>query len=349
MAPLYRPDHEIIGVVLTLQDDTLSRSWSAWSDLGPGVEPDAVLEHLDRGVFVVNDRWRITAFNRRAQEITGYTQDEAVGPLCWEIFQADHCKRGCFLRATLEDGATRRKQNVRIRTKKGESLDLLVSTSPIKSKREAIVGGVETFQSLGLALMEKEEAPAIPGEVEVIGASPVMKRLLAMLPDVAASEATVILEGESGTGKDLFAQAIHLHSPRAKGPFVAFSCSALVESLIESELFGHVRGAFTGAVSHKVGRFELARGGTLFLDEYRGSETRNPGQTSSGPGNQSLRAGGEHHHHSPGGPADCCHQPQSGPGGAPGPLSAWTSSTACAPCLLLSPLCGSAKRISPSW
>ena len=267
VAPLYRPDHEIMGVVLTFHDDTLTRSWSAWSDLGSGVEPDAVVEHLDRGVFVVNDRWRITAFNRRAQEITGFTQEEAMGRFCWEVFQADRCKRGCFLRATLEDGATRRNQNVRIQTKSGQHLDLLVSTAPIKNKREAIVGGVETFQSLGLALIEEEKAPAIPGEVEIIGTSPAMKRLLAMLPDVAASEATVILEGESGTGKDLFAQAIHLKSPRAKGPFVAFSCSALVETLIESELFGHVRGAFTGAVSHKVGRFELAKGGTLFLDE----------------------------------------------------------------------------------
>jgi|UniRef100_A0A7V6DPL1 PAS domain S-box-containing protein len=267
VAPLHGPANEIMGVVLTFHDDTLSRSWSAWSDFGPGVEPDAFFEHLDRGVFVVNDRWRITAFNRRAREITGFTREEAVGRFCWEVFQADRCKRGCFLRATLEDGASRRNQNVRIYTKSGEPLDLLVSTAAVKNKRQAIVGGVETFQSLGLALVEEEKPPVIPGDVEIIGLSSPMKRLLAMLPDVAASEATVVLEGESGTGKDLFARAIHLKSRRAKGPFVAFNCSALVETLIESELFGHVRGAFTGAVSHKVGRFELARGGTLFLDE----------------------------------------------------------------------------------
>ncbi len=267
VAPLYNPDNEITGVVLTFHDDTLPRASSAWSDFGLGVTPDAVFEHLDRGVFVVNDRWRITAFNQRAQEITGFTPEEAVGRFCWEIFQADRCKRGCFLRATLEDGATRQDQSVRILTKAGEPVNLLVSTAPIRNKRDAIVGGVETFQSLGLALIEAEEAPSIPGEVEIIGQSPAMKRLLQMLPDVAASDATIVLEGESGTGKDLFAQAIHLKSPRARGPFVALSCSTLVETLIESELFGHVKGAFTGAVSHKVGRFELARGGTLFLDE----------------------------------------------------------------------------------
>jgi PAS domain S-box-containing protein len=196
VAPLYGPDQQTMGVVLTFHDDTLSRSWSAWSNLGPGVEPDAIFEYLDRGVFVVNDRWRITAFNQRAREITGFTQEEAVGRFCWEVFQADHCKRGCFLRATLEDGATRRNQNVRIVTKTGKPLDLLVSTAPIKNKRAAIVGGVETFQSLGLALMEEKEIPAVPGDVEIIGASPAMKRLLAMLPDVAAAEASVVLEGQ---------------------------------------------------------------------------------------------------------------------------------------------------------
>ena len=267
VAPLYNPDNEIVGAVLAFHDDTLTRAWSAWSNFGLGVTPDAVFEHLDRGFFVVNDRWRITAFNQKAQEITGFTAEEAVGRHCWEVFQADRCKRGCFLRATLEDGATRRDQTVRVLTKDGQWVNLLVSTAPIRNKRDAIVGGVEIFQSLGVALFEEEKAPPIPGEVEIIAESPAMKRLLGMLPDVAASEATVVLEGESGTGKDLFAQAIHLKSPRAKGPFVAFSCSALVETLLESELFGHVKGAFTGAISHKVGRFELAQGGTLFLDE----------------------------------------------------------------------------------
>ena len=264
VAPLYGPDQKITGVVLMLHDDPLSR---AGSDLGLGVPTEALFEHLDRGVFVVNERWRVTAFNQRAQEITGFTPEEAVGRFCWEVFQAEQCKRGCFLRATLEDGATRQDQRVRVLTKAGERLDLLVSTAPIKNKRGAIIGGVETFQPLGLAFIEAPEAPAPPGEVEIIGRSAAMKRLLEMLPDVAASDATVLLEGESGTGKDLFAQAIHLKSPRARGPFVAFSCSSLVETLIESELFGHVKGAFTGAVAHKTGRFELARGGTLFLDE----------------------------------------------------------------------------------
>jgi PAS domain S-box-containing protein len=266
LSPLYSPGRKISGGVLTFHDEALTLAGSTWSNFGLGVEPEAVFENLDRGLFIVDQRWRIRAFNKKAQEITGYPKEEAVGRLCWEVFQADRCQRGCFLRATLEDGARRTDQNVSIINKAGERLQLLVSTAPIRNKREAIIGGVETFQSLGVATV-KDQARVAPGEVEIIGRSPAMKRLLEMLPQVAAAEAAVVLEGESGTGKDLLARAIHLQSPRAQGPFVACSCSALVETLIESELFGHVKGAFTGAIRDKAGRFEMAKGGTIFLDE----------------------------------------------------------------------------------
>ena len=267
ISPLYSQDRKIIGAVLAFHDGTPAKSWPAGPDFGLGIEPDAVFDNLDRGLFIVNERRIITAFNRTAQEITGFSPEEVLGRYCWEVLQGDRCKTGCALKASLEDGVTRKDQDVRIRNKAGRWLNLLISTAPIRNKRDAIVGGVETFQCLGLALPRRQTRPPIYGEVEIIGKSPTMLKLRDMLPDVAASEATVVIEGESGTGKDLFAQAIHQKSPRAQDPFVAFNCSALVETLIESELFGHVKGAFTGAVNNKVGRFELAKGGTLFLDE----------------------------------------------------------------------------------
>ena len=268
VTPLYSQNREIIGVILTFHDDLLTRASSVWSsNFGLEVEAEAVFEDLERGLFIVDERRRITGFNRRAQEITGFPKEEALGRHCWEVLQGDRCQESCFLRATLEDGAPRVDQGLRILNKVGERLSLLVSTAPIKNKRGVVVGAVETFQSLGPALLPEEEPAPVPGEVEIIGQTPAIRKLLKMLPDVAASSASVVLEGESGTGKDLFARAIHQKSPRAQGPFVAFSCSALVETLIESELFGHVKGAFTGAIRDKVGRFELAQKGTLFLDE----------------------------------------------------------------------------------
>lgn len=264
LAPLCHQHQEAMGAVLTFHQEVMERSWP---ECGLGAPADAVLESLDQGLFIVNQRRAILAFNRRAQEITGFGRDEVLGRYCWEILQADCCKSNCFLQATLEDGVSRLNQAVRIRHKGGRWLKLRISTTAIKNHRDAIVGGLETFSSLEAAHPHGEEAPPLPPRLEIIGQSPAMRRLLNLLPDVAASDATVILEGESGTGKDLLAQAIHRQSPRARGPFVAFSCSALVESLIESELFGHVKGAFTGAIAHKVGRFELAQGGTLFLDE----------------------------------------------------------------------------------
>lgn len=268
VAPLYDQEDRIIGAILTFRDTTTARAWTAWANGGLGIEVDALFENLAEGVFTINNRWRITGFNQRAQEITGFKREEVLGRNCWDVFKSDRCHTDCPLKATLEDGITRTDQDVRMLIKGGRRLSILVNTAVIKNKRDLAVGAVEFFRPLvPLSQTLGADMTAPPRKVELIGQSPALSKLLQLLPDIAASEATVVLEGESGTGKDLFAQAIHYQSPRAQGPFVAFSCSALVETLIETELFGHVKGAFTGAIAGKVGRFELAKGGTLFLDE----------------------------------------------------------------------------------
>jgi len=267
VAPLYSQEDRIIGAVLTFRDNTLIRAWSTWSGDGLDIDPGAVFENFAGGIFTVNSRWRLTGFNKMAQEITGFKREEVLGHYCWDIFKADRCKAGCFLKATLEDGVTRTDQDVHIVNKGGRRLTIFVSSSAIKNHRGMIVGAVQTFKPLSRVQVSGADLPPPPKEVEIIGQNPALRQLLDLLPDVAASEASVVLEGESGTGKDLLALAIHRQSPWGRGPFVAFNCSALVETLIESELFGHVKGAFTGAINHKVGRLELAKGGTLFLDE----------------------------------------------------------------------------------
>ena len=268
VTPLFDGDDRIIGLILTFRDNAPGSRRSMMPDRSVGVEYDTLFENLAEGVFSINTRWRITSFNMRAQELTGFKREEVLGRHCWDVFKSDLCKSACPLKVTLDTGVTHVDQDVRIVAKHGRRIPILVNTSVLRDKRDVVIGAVETFRPLS-PLVEGAESPALSprGRAEIIGSGPALSRLLQMLPDVAASDASVILEGESGTGKELFARAIHAQSPRASGPFVAVNCSALAETLLESELFGHEKAAFTGATSSKVGRFELARAGTLFLDE----------------------------------------------------------------------------------
>ena len=268
VTPLYDGEERIIGLILTFRDMTTGSTRPAVSDRMIGVEYDTLFENLAEGVFSINTRWRITSFNFRAQEITGFKREEVLGRHCWDVFKSDLCKSACPLKVTLETGVTHVDQDVRILAKHGRRLSILVNTAVMRDRRDNVVGAVETFRPLSLPAEGMERLTSLSrGQEEIIGSGPALSRLLEMLPDVAASDASVILEGESGTGKELFARAIHTRSPRASGPFVAVNCSALAETLLESELFGHEKAAFTGATSSRVGRFELARAGTLFLDE----------------------------------------------------------------------------------
>jgi PAS domain S-box-containing protein len=266
--PLYAEDNKIIGAVLTFRDNELRGHLSDKTSQSQLIGYDTLFEQLAEGVFTINNRWRITSFNRQAQEITGFTREEVLGKNCWDIFRSDLCRSSCPLKITMETGIVRMDQDVRIAAKGGQQRSILVNTSVIKNNRGLVVGAVETFRPLTLTGTSKEDKWGSQNYMgEIIGDSRVLKRILQLVPDVAASDATVIIEGESGTGKELVAKAIHQQSPRSKGPFIPVNCSALAETLLESELFGHVKGAFTGAVNSRVGRFELAKGGTLFLDE----------------------------------------------------------------------------------
>ncbi len=268
MDPLYADGDEILGVLITLRDHTPAGTVTPRDLRSPVWEYDTLFENLAEGVFTISNRWRITGFNQRAQEITGFKREEVLGRNCWDIFRSDLCRSNCPLKFTMETGVVRMDQDVRIVDRGGHKQSILVNTSVLKNRRGLVIGAVETFRPI--ARLEESEAEGVSvGEqpAQIVGQSPELNKVLSMIHDVAASEATVMIEGESGTGKELIAKAIHVRGPRSKGPFVAVNCSALAETLLESELFGHVKAAFTGAVSNKVGRFELAKSGTLFLDE----------------------------------------------------------------------------------
>jgi PAS domain S-box-containing protein len=262
--PLYNEENSVTGTVITLErrgDEALSQALKFL-----GLSHNEIMDQLPEGVFVVNTRWQVSFFNHTAQEITGYSQAEALGKFCWDIFRSDLCHKKCPMRITMSTGQALRDQEVEILTKSGEKKLILVNTAQIKKPGNRVLGGVETFTDLS-CLQYPAEGEDHGVFADIVGVSPRMQEIIQTLPTIAASDSNVLVLGESGTGKELIARALHLLSPRRKGPFQAINCSAIPETLLESELFGYERGAFTGAVSSKAGKFELAKGGTLFLDE----------------------------------------------------------------------------------
>ncbi len=226
-----------------------------------------ILESISDGVFTIDAQKRILSFNRAAETITGFTAGEAIGQYCFDIFRADICERDCALDRTLADGASQINLPARIISKNGEPKQIRLSTSILENENGDVVGAIETFRNVTEleALRRSVERCFIPEDI--VGRHPSMNRILSFLPDIAQSDSTVVIEGPTGSGKELVARAVHTLSSRKNGPFVAINCAALPDSLLESELFGHCRGAFTGATHDKPGRFQAAHKGTLFLDE----------------------------------------------------------------------------------
>ena len=231
-----------------------------------GLDHGDVLDSFPEGVFLINTRWQIGYFNRTAEQITGFRREEVLGKFCWDIFQSDLCHKNCPMRITMSTGEIILDREVEIITKPGFKKLILINTSQVRKANNKVLGGIETFHEL---VCPEAETDKLENYIfgDIVGVSPRMQEIIHSLPIIAASDSNVLVQGESGTGKELVARAIHLHSPRKKGPFVAVNCSAIPDNLLESELFGHERGAFTGAVATKMGRFEAAKGGTLFLDE----------------------------------------------------------------------------------
>jgi PAS domain S-box-containing protein len=226
-----------------------------------------ILESISDGVFTIDSSKRITSFNRAAEVITGFKQEETIGQYCFDVFRADICEKRCALDETLSSGKPRVNLPARIITKGGDPKPISISTGILRNEKGEIVGGVETFRDLSEIEELRKQAGRLFTHEDIVGKHPRMKEILSFLPDIAESDSPVLIEGPTGSGKELIARAVHNLSPRKKGPFVAVNCAALPDTLLESELFGYAKGAFTGAVRNKPGRFLLANGGTIFLDE----------------------------------------------------------------------------------
>jgi len=232
-----------------------------------GAQTEAILESISDGVFTVDMEWRVTSFNRAAEEITGVPRGEALGKRCSEVFRSSMCEAECALRRTLKTGKPVIGKSGYIIDSDGNRIPISVSTAVLRDAAGRVTGGAETFRDLSEVEELRRELEGKYQVGDLTSRSPLMQRVFEVLPAIAASPSTVLIIGETGTGKELVARTIHSLSPRVRGPFIAVNCGALPETLLESELFGYKAGAFTGANKDKPGRFALARGGTIFLDE----------------------------------------------------------------------------------
>jgi two-component system response regulator HydG len=238
---------------------------------------EKVIDTMMEGVVVVDARGIILSVNRSMEEITGYQRQELIGHPC-SLIKSDACfsslnsggKKQCEL---FQTGSIRRCKCI-LAKKDGSLVHVMKNAALLKDSDGQILGGVETLTDVSEMVAQERVITRLRRELSredgfhgILGKSPVMIQLFSLIASAAQSDAPAIIYGESGTGKELVAGAIHRLSPRSQGPFIKVSSVALHESLLESELFGHVKGAFTGADRNRVGRFEAAHGGDIFLDE----------------------------------------------------------------------------------
>lgn len=229
----------------------------------PAHHAATILDSIADGVFTVNEKMQITYFNRTAERITGVVREDAVGQYCFEVLRANICALKC----SFNTGKEVINKQVNILRSDGKQIPISISTAVLRDDNGKIVGGVESFRDLSALEELRKEIYRTYTFEDIVSKNHRILALFDILPNIAESESSVLLQGPSGSGKELFARAIHNLSRRKAGPFVAVNCGALPDTLLESELFGYVQGAFTDARKDKPGRFELARGGTIFLDE----------------------------------------------------------------------------------
>jgi PAS domain S-box-containing protein len=273
LTPLRDPQGEIAAVMECFQDaslvkDLAERLQEKQALLAVETERSrTVINSIADGIYTVDLDLRLTGFSRGAEAVTGYSEAEVLGRRCHEIFRASVCDTDCPLKWTLKNRKPVQNCSAILVGKDGRGIPAFLSSDLLRDSAGDVCGCIGIIR-------DRSEVEALKSKLQneysfsdFVGKSKGMTEIFDRVRAVSATEATVLLQGESGTGKELLARAIHYRSARKGGAFIKVNCASLAESLLESELFGHDKGAFTGAFKDKPGRFELAHGGTIFLDE----------------------------------------------------------------------------------
>lgn len=226
-----------------------------------------ILDSINEGLLIVDKSFKVDSFNKAAEEITGYKKEEVIGQFCKDIFKCELCETKCPIGIILESGKDLKNYRSEIEVKEGIKIPIKLNASLLFDEDSQPDGGVISFQSLTELDSIKKNLYTKTSFYGIVGHSKVMQEIFELITEISNSDATVLIRGESGTGKELIANAIQASSKRKNRPFVKVNCSVFPENLLASELFGHVKGAFTDAIKDRAGRFELADGGTIFLDE----------------------------------------------------------------------------------
>ncbi len=235
----------------------MSKLLTSWQRAGV---LEAVFDQLSDGVILYDRDLIVTGVNRAAEHMLGMSAEDMIGRDCKEVFRCGVCDPGCGMLVGLNRAPTVPSCRVRLHTASGQERIVTMRTAHIRSETGEIEGVAATLQAVTDAVA--------PPEREMLAEAPAMRELLHFVRRIAATEAsTILIEGESGTGKDLIAKVLHYQSMRQAEPFIAINCAAIPETLLESELFGYEKGAFTDARAQKRGILELADRGTVFLDE----------------------------------------------------------------------------------
>ncbi len=230
------------------------------------VQLAALLDHLPVGLAVLDTNRRIMLVNRALEALTGFTRDEIWGLPCADVLRSSICHQQCPFADSLSGGESESLEGDIINRDR-RKIPVRISSKPLRGQSDDIVGFLETIEDISHLRQAAEKLNQAYRFGAMIGHSAKMEELFRIMPIIAQTDSSVLITGETGTGKDLAAEAIHQTSVRAREAFIKINCGALPETLMESELFGHKKGAFTGAVTDKPGRIRLAHKGTVYLTE----------------------------------------------------------------------------------